>query len=225
MTLFPRSNYTLGAMNKNNYFRLELDDYAMPAFTSFGKYYFGTQEEISAFIRAVEQREETRGKPPSQLVSGFHAYIAGDRTAKHNVAYRDVPLLTPATLLQEETITQTALQWTHFNIWQWPIEMRCSQVQSKHLWIECEGDYYRSLTAIFTNLQWEGAAGEWHNADGGFWGYPEMLLVEPPVTASRLAVPEKVFNSVEELESDWQSFVSKADPDYAQFCNEIFGDG
>ena len=44
MTLFPRSNYTLGAMNKNNYFRLELDDYAMPAFTSFGKYYFGTLE-------------------------------------------------------------------------------------------------------------------------------------------------------------------------------------
>lgn len=211
-------------MNNQNYFRLELDDYAMPSFTSFGKYYFGTLEDIATFIQAYEKREETRDRP-SELVSGFHAYMAGDHSVKHNVAYHQVPLLVPAKLLHEEVVTQEELQWTHFNIWQWPIGMRCSKVISKHVWIKSAGEYFRSLTATFTNLQWEGAAGEWHDANGGFWGFPEMLAVQSPIIASRLAVPEKVFKTAEEAEADWIDFVKKPEPDYTHFCNEIFGDG
>ena len=41
------------------YYRLELDDYAAAAFTSFSKEYFGTLDDIRGLITALEQDEET----------------------------------------------------------------------------------------------------------------------------------------------------------------------
>lgn len=32
------------------YYRLELDDYSAAAFTSFGKYYYGTLEDLRCFF-------------------------------------------------------------------------------------------------------------------------------------------------------------------------------
>ena len=41
-------------MNKQ-YYRLCLEEYSTPSFTSFGKYYFGTLEMIDAFIQSLKE--------------------------------------------------------------------------------------------------------------------------------------------------------------------------
>ena len=38
---------------KPRYYRLELDDYSAAAFTSFGKYYYGTTEDFRCFFREL----------------------------------------------------------------------------------------------------------------------------------------------------------------------------
>ena len=88
-------------MNSQQLYRLELDDMATPAFTSFGKYYYGTLEQIRTFIQALEEADYL-GDHSKELIVAFHAYEAGQTDVRHNVAYREVPLLVPVTVLHEE---------------------------------------------------------------------------------------------------------------------------
>ena len=48
-------------MSKEKYYVMHLDDYAAAQFTSFGKMYFGTLEEIGHFIRLLEKEKQTAG--------------------------------------------------------------------------------------------------------------------------------------------------------------------
>lgn len=54
-------------MNSIPYYRLELDNASSAAFTSFGKYYFGTMADIQGFIEAIEQEKELKG-PYTNLI-------------------------------------------------------------------------------------------------------------------------------------------------------------
>lgn len=40
-------------MNEKQFYRLELDDMATPSFTSFGKFYYGTMEQLSIFMKCL----------------------------------------------------------------------------------------------------------------------------------------------------------------------------
>ena len=79
-------------MNSQQLYRLELDDMATPAFTSFGKYYYGTLEQIRTFIRALEEADYL-GDHSKELIVAFHAYEAGQTDVRHNVSYREVRYL------------------------------------------------------------------------------------------------------------------------------------
>lgn len=211
-------------MSDAQYYRIELDDYAAPSFTSFGKSYFGTFDDVRSFISALENDPED-GKNYAELISAFHVFEQGDPSAMIHVAYNKVPLLTPASLLFDEATKVSICDWEHRNTWGFPYLMRCSQVCSKHLWLECEGKYYRSVMAQFTDLQYEGTVGQWKNVGGMIWGHPGILEKSGPVIRNRLAEREKTFDSLNELNEDHAVFQNKPDPDYTEFCNDIFGDG
>lgn len=103
--------------------------------------------------------------------------------------------------------------------------MRCSYVVSEHFWLRCSDGYFRAVRAKFQNLQYSGLFDIWDNAAGGFWGVPHMLTVDQTAVSCKLAVTEKYFETSEEMKSDWIAFETDPDPDYTEFCNEIFGDG
>lgn len=42
------------------YYRLELDDYSAAAFTSFGKYYYGTLEDLRCFFGELAHDEKLK---------------------------------------------------------------------------------------------------------------------------------------------------------------------
>ena len=141
------------------YYRLELDDYSAAAFTSFGKYYYGTLDEIRDFIDKLCSNEDF-GDRFVELILAFYAFEAGQHDVKHNVAYRDVPLLVPVRLLHKEKITLDNHAWEHLNTWRWPYNMRCEKVESEHFWFACGREYCRAAKAVFTNLQYAGTIGQ-----------------------------------------------------------------
>ena len=47
----------MSANVKPTYYRLELDDYSAAAFTSFGKYYYGTLEDLRCFFGELAHDE------------------------------------------------------------------------------------------------------------------------------------------------------------------------
>ena len=206
------------------YYRLELDDYSAAAFTSFGKYYYGTLDEIRDFIDKLCSNEDF-GDRFVELISAFHAFEAGQHDVKHNVAYRDVPLLVPVRLLYKEKITLDNHAWEHLNTWRWPYNMRCEKVESEHLWFACGREYCRAAKAVFTNLQYAGTVGQWNDVGDMLWGFPGILTRDLSGFRNRLAEPEEYFKSRAEAQQDWEAFTFAPDPDYTEFCNDIFGDG
>ncbi len=63
-------------------------------------------------------------------------------------------------------------------------------------------------------------------AGGMLWGFPEMLEVDDlPLMWNRLAEPEKNFKTLAEAQADWEAFRAAPNPDFSEFCNDIFGDG
>lgn len=207
-----------------DYFRLELDDYSAPAFTSFSKYYFGTFDEIREFIFALCEKDRSRNNHTA-LISAFRVYESGQTDAIHPVAHHFVPLLVPAQVLYREKIELANHAWEHLNTWSCTYNMRCGSVNSEHLWVECGGEFTRVVKAEFAGLCYEGLEDCWMPIGGRLWGFPCMLTGDEEKFWNRLAEPEKVFKTKEELIADWEAFTASPDPDFEDFCNDIFGDG
>jgi len=212
------------AKEKTTYYRLELDDYSAAAFTSFGKYYYGTMEDLRYFFGELTIDEELK-KRFKDLISTFQAFNEGQQDLTHSIAYRKVPFLVPAHLLHKETVTLESYKWEHTNTWGWPYYMRCDKVESEHLWFACGGEYFRAVKAVFSKLQYAGTADQWNHIGTMLWGFPCILTGNPFSFWNRLAEPEKHFKTMEEVRQDWKAFLETPDPDYSEFCNDIFGDG
>ena len=114
-------------MSKEKYYLMFLDDYAAAQFTSFGKMYFGTLEEIGHFIRLLEKDKETAGVH-KDTIEGFYKFLEGDTNVTHKVAYQDVRLLTPVRVRGSNVFKFKRKIWTHLNTWRWPVKMRAAQV-------------------------------------------------------------------------------------------------
>ena len=121
------------------YYRLELDDYSAAAFTSFGKYYYGTLEDLRCFFGELAHDEKVK-KQFKELLSTFQAFEEGQQDLSHSIAYRKVPFLVPAQLLHRKTVILENYKWTHINTWDRPYYMRCDEVRSEHLWLACDAE-------------------------------------------------------------------------------------
>ena len=206
------------------YYRLELDDYSAAVFTSFGKYYYGTLEDLRCFFGELAHDEKLK-KQFKELLSTFQAFEEGHQDLSHSIAYRKVPFLVPAQLLHREPVTLENYKWTHTNTWDKPYYMRCDKVRSEHLWLACGREYCRVTKAVFTKLQYAGAIGQWKDVGTMLWGFPCILTGDSSGFRSWLAEPERHFKTMAEARRDQEAFSHDPDPDFSEFCNDIFGDG
>ena len=210
-------------MSDQQYYRILLEDYSAASFTSFDKAYFGTMSDLEGWIKAIEV-EKCFAERFSSLTKTFRAYQSGQHNITHNVAYQEVRFLDKVTLLYRESYTAEKLAWEHLNTWQWPYFMSCEKVESEHLWLRCKDRYYRCFMAKFYSLKYGTDPNEQTPAGGMLWGFPEMLEVDDlPLMWNRLAEPEKNFKTL--AEADWEAFRAAPNPDFSEFCNDIFGDG
>ena len=211
-------------MSDQQYYRILLDDYSAASFTSFDKAYFGTMSDLEGWIKAIEV-EKCFAERFSSLTKTFRAYQSGQHNITHNVAYQEVRFLDKVTLLYRESYTAEKLAWEHLNTWQWPYFMSCEKVESEHLWLRCKDRYYRCFMAKFYSLKYGTDPNEQTPAGGMLWGFPEMLEVDDlPLMWNRLAEPEKNFKTLAEAQADWEAFRAAPNPDFSEFCNDIFGD-
>ena len=205
---------------KEKYYAITLEDYSVPAYVSSTKEYFGTLDEITAFINSLRHDEYHKG-----LVEAFDKYCEGDINVKHYVAYNNYQLMHPVSLIAtfEHELSET--DYDHINIWGCPYYMRFKKAKMKHYWFKLGKDYYRCLKVIFEELQYQSRSGNWFCQEEGYWGHPYMLTFKPPHTYNNLAVIEKIFCSVEEFNQDGEKFNPEEDYDLTGFFNEIFGNG
>ena len=90
-------------------YRLQLDDYSAPSFTSFSKDYFGTLEQIQSLFDYLRSDEDFAGR--FQYILGVNdRYLAGEKDITHNVAYQEVPFL-----VEPRCFPRHSLLWKTFS--------------------------------------------------------------------------------------------------------------
>lgn len=206
-------------------YRLQLDDYSAASFTSFGKDYFGTLDQMRELfddIRSDEDLAERFG----DILTTFDRYLAGEKKITHYVAYQEVPFLVQAKVLDSAASALTNHCWTHMNTWDWPYYMKCDKAESIHIWVSRHGQYCRCIQTAFSNLQYSTDRQGYESLGGMTWGYPGQIDGMPgEIIRNRLFVMEKTFPSRTEAIADMDSFQSSPDPDFSGILEDIFGDG
>lgn len=209
---------------KEQYYALTLDDYALPGIASGDKQYFGTLGEIASLINSL-MADEKLSKDHGCLIDAFDKFCSGDTEVTHYVAYNQHRLLQPVNLIATFEHEMRDYTWEHKNIYGFPYYMRFKSAKVKHYWFQAENNYFRCLSADVVGLQYKNTCGEWLNRDDDYWGFPNIIINEPPHTRTQLAVQEKVFRSIDELQNDDENFEPGIDINFTEFCNDIFGDG
>ena len=204
------------------FYRLLLDDYSAASFTSFSKNYYGTLTQLEDFFNYLKSDKKTADR---DVVKAYERYLAGEKDVTHNVAYRQVPFLTPVEVLGEKSHTMENFAWEHLNTWRWPYDMRFDRAECRHLWICCEDEYVRCISAKFRNLQYEQFDGKYDSLGGMIWGYPGQIVGRNGDLHTRLFVDEKFFSSKEDAMKDKENFERVPDPDFSRILDDIFGDG
>lgn len=204
------------------YYVLNLWNYGTPAFVSFDKMYVGTEAEIRTAIESMKKEEKN-----NETVAAVERYFAGDTTATHNIAYRDIPVLEQCRRVASSTLTLGEYSWEHINVWGFPYYMKCDSAEIKQILVEYKGRYYRCVRAWFKNLRYESVSGNW-NLMGDFYLGPAYLfdVVDKPgegrTMNNLLYVVEKAYENMDDADDE---FLSEEYLDFKGFCDDIFGDG
>lgn len=180
------------------FYRVELPDYACPAFITAYQDLFGTMKDIDAFL-AAHTEEQRKHLGQLQLTA--------------------VPILATRTAYSREYEAE------HLNIYGWPYIMHSKMVESVHVWLKFNDKYYRCIRARMDSLAYSTPDiddGQ-HPLEGHSWGYPHIIEYVKPYTFNRLYEVEAVFPSWEQAEKDIKAFDGHID--LTGVFNDILGDG
>lgn len=212
-------------MKKEQYYSINLWDYALPSFISSSTKYFGTLEDIKAYID--ELKELSQGE---DIIAAFDEYMNGNHNVQISVAYSNMPFLQPVEMLYESASTGQQIQWTHKNVWGYDYNLRAAAYQNKHTWIRIgKKKYLRCIKPKLTNLEHENSflENKWHPISS-FCGQPGIIKITEKaegeiIYEGMMYFIEHAFDSLADVEEDYINF--KGEAEYKDFCNDIFGDG
>lgn len=204
------------------YYVLNLWDYSTPAFVSFDKMYVGTETEIRTAIESMKQENKN-----DETVVALERYFAGDTTATHNIAYRDIPVLEQCERVASSTLTLGEYFWEHINVWGFPYYMKCDSAEVKQILVEYKDKYYRCVRVWFKNLRYKSVSENWDLLGDFYLGPAYLFDVKDEPGEGRtmnnlLYVAEEVYANLEEAED---KLLSEEHLIFKGFCDDIFGDG
>ena len=205
---------------KKTLYGITLDDYFSPSFCSSTKTYFGSLDEIQAFIESLEDTEQ-------YLITkeAFKRYLEGDTEATHHVAYSEYRLLETVEVLAEEEIKLDKTAWEFLNVWRFPQYMEIDSGSVKKVLLKHGKTYLRAIKASVRGLRTatrpDAPKSEWIELCGGFWGHPGILIASENTVDSTLYMKEKEYKTKKEAIEKFRTDPVSLDC----LCEDVFGDG
>ena len=200
------------------YYRVELDDPAIPSASSFSKSYFGPVSDIAAVMERMAQS----GCYPD-TVQAFAAFKDGDTDATHSVCFHREKLMNPCTLIQNEHFILNKVTWEHESVWECIYCMAADCICVDQILLQ-EGElYYRCIRASFSNLEYQrDSDGKWEQIGPKIWGNKAIMQYFCGDHSIALYVLEERYSDLDTA----MAHMGKPDLlDYGRICDEIFGDG
>lgn len=205
---------------KKTLYGITLDDYFTPSICSSSKTYFGSLDEIQAFIELLEDNEQYL-----QTKEAFKSYLEGNTEATHRVAYSEHRLLEAVDVLAEEEIKLDKTAWEFLNVWQWPQYMELDNGTIKKVLLKHGKTYLRAIKASIRGLRTadrpDAPTNEWLELCGGFWGHPGILVANESTVDSTLYMKEKEYKTKKEATENFRTEPVSLDC----LCEDVFGDG
>lgn len=203
---------------KQVYFRMDLDDSAVPSFCSFSKSYFGTLVDIGEVVSSMEEKGLC-----SDTVNAFRRYLEGELDVEHYVCYNKEKLLRPVELITVERFELDDVQWDHTNTWDCIYSMRALHISATQAIFRDGEYYYRCIRPEFTDLQYNGIrSGHWVDVAKRFWGNEGVIRAGSYKCWLNLFVRE-------ECSKDFDAIMANMGAedklDFSKVCDEIFGNG
>lgn len=202
------------------YYLLRLWDPSVPPFVSADRMYIGSESEIQRAMEAMEANSVCE-----DTVEAYKRYVAGDKAATHNMAYRDVPVLERVTLIRSSIITIGEQKWEHINAWNYPYSLKFDSAEITRIIVKYKRKYLRCYRVTFNNLYCENTSGGWEKLNSFFLGNSYLLDIQNNKDGS---FTEN--NILFEVESEHDTLVEADDIERSDninfkfFCDEIFGD-
>ena len=215
-----RGKESMTLNGKKTLYGITLDDYFSPSFCSSTKTYFGSLDEIQAFIESLEDTEQ-------YLITkeAFKRYLEGDTEATHHVAYSEYRLLETVEVLAEEEIKLDKTAWEFLNVWRFPQYMEIDSGSVKKVILKHEKTYLRAIKASVSGLRTadrpDAPKSEWLELCGGFWGHPGILKANENTVHSTLYMKEKEYKAKKEAIENFRTDPVSLDC----MCEDVFGDG
>ena len=221
---------------KKQWYALQLEDYARPAFSSATKWYYGTLEEIRDLMKYLAHSKNRR-KSHKDTLRAFQEFCAGKEDATHDAAYGKRLLMKRVTCIAETELELKDYIWEHLNIWRWPCPLKASHILVKQCIIWDGERYIRCIKPTFAELCDESIRekGKWDSMHGiGFWGFPGMLREKETVHSCSLYIEEMFYDKesnrrkIKRYKTAEEAIQDIGDAETVSFlsvCDEIFGDG
>lgn len=208
-------------ISNNQYYAFYLWDPATPSFVSSDKLYIGSKNEL---LRVAKQIEKRGGYPDT--AKAIYDFFEGKTNAVHNVAYRDIPILTPVEIIEKSKMEITSHKWDHLNVWGFVYEMRFESATVSQIVISHNNKYFRCIKAKFKDLQYRVAMEKWGPAGDVIFG--NDCVVESKKKDGHLYFGNVLY-VVEDTSTEKEELSARINDEskiiYKNIVDEIMGDG
>lgn len=210
-------------MEKKQYYAICLDEYAMVSFCSFTKKYYGTEDDMMQFAKALETNNTM-----SDLVQSLNEFSDGNKDVQYYAAYNNHRLATPVIFHPENHLTLIDYEWEHLNIYGFPYYMHADGIEIDQAIIRYENEFLRCAKMKFINLSYkdEYSKSGKEFLTGHFLGHPQVYKVNKRnrkniIIEGRFFVKEEAYTTLKEA----REHLSEKDLKFRPFMDDVFGDG
>ena len=211
-------------MVKKDFYGVRLNNYFSPSFCSSHKMYFGTLNDIKAFIESMESDEQS-----FEIRNAFERYLSRETNAKREVAYVQEKFIEDVELIAEYDVMLGRAAWKFLNVWHYTQYMEFDSSVIKTALIKYEDRYFRVIKASARGLRTSPEVNrpkeQWIELSYGFWGHPGILSSvadgEKYIVYSNLYMKEKEYATKEEALAKFRTDEVCLDC----LCEDVFGNG
>lgn len=192
-------------MTEPTYYRIKLDSYSAKAYACMGKFFFGTMEDIGAFVNSIQNHSNP--SPDFEEAAAYlpWAYYKTIRGEWDSEVDGESPF-TPVELISTSTALYNLDDWKHLCTWRWPHNWHCAFVIRTCRWFRAGRRYYRATKARFVQLRDQGKPAAWPQDQHMFWGFPKVLQKDMPMYEHQLMVLDEEFRQRRQAVTDWITF-------------------
>lgn len=205
-----------------DFYILRLWNPALPGYISGDKIYVGTEGDIRAAVLAMQK---DNGYADTQ--KAVTAFLTGDYTATHNIAYKEIPALEPVHFISDFKCSLGVTQWEHINTWGCPYNIRWESALVSQIVVRQRLKYYRCARIWFNKLEYESVAtGKWTRLGDFIMGNSFLLdFIKRPNNSFTLNNILYVVQEEHAIRADAEQAMTCPDRlNFKPFFDEIFGD-